>query len=660
MDKNNLPKNPPPGGFPPQGQNPPERTPEKREQVRPGGMPPMMGRPGGGGPPGMMMGAIEKPKNMWKTIKRIFLYLGSQKFALAGLISMVILTAMLSLLSPVLQATAIDTITFDEGASINVDFDKLTSTLIYMGILFAVSSCISLVQGLLSASLSQKTVKIMRKDMMSKMQDLQVKYFDTNTHGEIMSRLTNDVDNVSTCVSQTISSLFSGVITIVGSLSLMLYYSPFMTFISLAIIPAGIFATKKIMGKTRVYFANQQKRLGELNGHIEEMTTGQKTVIAFNRQKQAIEQFDEINRQLRRDSIFAQIFSGVIGPIMNVLGNLSFALVAIAGGVLMMNQAAITDSVVLTILCGSVSIGTIQLFINLSRQFSRPINELANQFNMIQSAIAGAERVFEVMDQQPETDSGTISLPQSNVKGDVEFRNVNFGYNPDKSVLKDFSIDVKTGQKIALVGSTGAGKTTVVNLLTRFYDINDGDIFLDGLNISDIKKDDLRKSIGIVLQDTVLFTGTIRDNIRYGRLDASDEEIKRAAVTANADSFISRLRDGYDTELSESGGNLSQGQRQLISIARAILADSKILILDEATSSVDTRTEMHIQQAMQELMKNRTCFIIAHRLSTIRNADNILVINDGCIVENGSHYELMEKRGAYYTLYQNQLSRTAV
>lgn len=615
-------------------------------------------RPFGGGGPRMMMGQpVEKPKNMWKTLKRIFAYLGAQKFALIGLISMVILTSVLSLISPVLQKEAINTITIDERVS--VDFEKLRLNLIYMGILFAVTSVISLVQGLLSASVSQKTVKIMRNDMMNKMQDLQVKYFDTNTHGELMSRLTNDVDNVSTCVSQSISSVFSGVITIAGSLAMMLYYSRLMTLISLAVVPAGIFVTKKITAKTRVYFKNQQTRLGGLNGHIEEMVTGQKEVIAFNRQQQSVETFDGINKQLRHDSILAQTFSGVIGPLMNVLSHLSFVCVAISGGILMINQAAIADNVFLTILCGNISIGTIQLFTNLSRQFSRPINELANQYNTIQSAIAGAERVFDVMDQPPETDSGTMILPQTDVKGDVEFKNVNFGYNPEKPVLKEFSIDVKTGQKIALVGPTGAGKTTVVNLLTRFYDIDGGDIFLDGVNIREIKKDDLRRSIGIVLQDTVLFTGTIYDNIRYGRLDASDEEIKQAAKTANAHGFISRLRDGYNTELSESGGNLSQGQRQLISIARAILADPKILILDEATSSVDTRTEMHIQQAMQELMKNRTCFIIAHRLSTIRNADNILVINNGMIAENGSHDELMARRGAYYTLYQNQQARTA-
>ena len=627
---------------------------------KPGGPPPgrQFGRPGGGpgggpGGPGGFGRQIEKPKDMWNTLKRIILYLSAQKYALLGLVAIVVVTSSLSLVMPVLQKEAINTITV--GEDVSIDFNRLTLYLAYMGALFGVTAAITYFQVRLSAYVSQKTVRTIRSDMMNKLQSLKVKYFDTNTHGEIMSRLTNDVDNISNSVSQSISSLFSSVVTLVGSLAMMLYYSRLMTIISLAAIPAGLFVTKIVSGKTRVYFREQQKGIGNLNGHIEEMVTGHKTVIAFNRQGRSIKQFDEMNDQLKRDSLRAQIFSGAIGPLMNVLSNLTFACVAIAGGLLMMNREAIEASVFLTVLCGSVSIGTIQLFINLSRQFSRPINELANQFNMIQSAIAGAERVFEILDQEPEPDAGELRLPLTDIKGDVEFKNVNFGYDPEKPVLIDFSIDVEAGKKIALVGHTGAGKTTVVNLLTRFYEIDGGDILLDGINILDIRKDDLRRAIGIVLQDTVLFTGTIRDNIRFGRLDATDGEIRQAAITANADGFISHLHDGYDTELSESGGNISQGQRQLISISRAVLADPKILILDEATSSVDTRTEMNIQKAMQELMKNRTCFIVAHRLSTIRNADNILVMDGGRIVESGVHDELMEKRGSYFKLYQTQL-----
>ena len=629
---------------------------EKKEAPpRPG--PRMMGgRPRG---PMMMMGApIEKPKDLWKTAKRLLMYLGAQKFALIGLVVAAVAASLLSLGMPVLQKEAINTITIKEG--LLIDFARLRTCLAGMGLLFIVTSSLTLSQGLLSASVSQNSVKAIRTDMMNKLQDLPVKYFDTNTHGELMSRLTNDVDNISMSMSQSLASFFSGAVTIIGSLAMMLYYSPLMTLISLAVVPAGILVTKAVSKKTRAYFSKQQQGLGELNGHIEEMVTGQKTVIAYNRQKHSIEQFDTINKRLRHDSILAQIFSGVIGPLMNVLGNLSFACVAIAGGVLMINRDAISASPWLTLLCGAISVGTIQLFINLSRQFSRPVNEMANQFNMIQSAIAGAERVFDVMDQPPERDDGTLPMPQAGIKGDVRFEAVDFSYEAEKPVLRDFSIGVETGRKIALVGPTGAGKTTVVNLLTRFYDIDGGRICLDGVDIRDIKKDDLRHSIGIVLQDTVLFTGTVRDNIRYGRLDATDGEIRQAAATANAHGFISRLRDGYDTELSESGGNLSQGERQLISIARAVLADPKILILDEATSSVDTRTEMRIQRAMQELMKNKTCFIIAHRLSTIRNADNILVIIDGHIAESGRHAELIAKRGAYYGLYQNQLAGTAI
>ncbi|MCL2093166.1 MAG: ABC transporter ATP-binding protein/permease [Treponema sp.] len=613
---------------------------------------------GGRGGPGMMMGQpVEKPKNLRGTLKRIIRYLGTQKYALTGLIIMVISSSALSLVMPVLQKDAINTISLSEG--LRVDFDSLTRILVQMGILFVITAVITLFQGLLAAAVSQKTVRVLRSDMMNKLQYLEVKFFDRRTHGEIMSRLTNDVDNISTSVSQSISSLFSGAVVIIGSLSMMLYYSRLLTIVSLIIVPMGIVITKKISSRTRVYFRNQQDRLGELNGHIEEMITGQKTVIAFNRQRHSIEQFDGINAHLRRESTLAQIFSTAIGPLMNVLNNLSFACLAITGGILIMNQDAIAASLWLRLLCGSISIGTIQLFINLSRQFARPLNELANQFNLIQSAIAGAERVFDLMDQEIERDTGTFAMLKQNVRGNVEFKEVDFGYEPNKPVLKSFSIDVKSGQKIALVGPTGAGKTTVVNLLTRFYDIEKGAVSLDGINIKDIKMDDLRRSIGIVLQDTVLFTGTISDNIRYGKLDASDAELKRAAITAYADGFINHLKNGYETELSESGSNLSQGQRQLISIARAVLADPRILILDEATSNVDTRTEMHIQQAMQDLMKGRTCFIIAHRLSTIRNADTILVIEGGHIAESGSHEELMEKQGAYYTLYQNQLSRTA-
>ena len=606
--------------------------------------PAMPGRPGGRGPGGPGMGMPkEKPKNGKKTLPRLLSYLGKSKALLIGMIAMVLLMTVTQLIGPTLQKEAIDSMTLVDG-QLHVDFETLKSSLISLAIVYAVGVVFNFFQGWFSATLSQQTVRKMRNDLFTKMSKLPVKYFDTHTHGELMSRLTNDVDNVSNTLSQSLSTLISSALTIVGSLSLMLWYSPLMTLISLIAIPLGLWLVNLISKKTRRFFKRQQETLGDLNGHIEEMVTGQKTVLAFSRSGIVVDEFDEINEKLRNYSVSAQIWGGIVGPVMNMIGNISFALVAISGGFLAAN--------------GIISVGTIQAFVQYSKQFTRPVSEVANQYAVIISALSGAERVFEVMDAVPEEDDGKNNyFNVSEVKGDVLFENVNFGYNEEKLVLKDFSIDVKAGQKIALVGPTGAGKTTVVNLITRFYDVNSGRISLDGVDLEEIPKDGLRSSIGIVLQDTVLFTGTIRDNIRFGRLDATDEEIVAAAKMAYADEFISRLPDGYDTELSEQGSNLSQGQRQLLSIARAILADPKILILDEATSSIDTRTEMHIQKAMIALMKGRTSFIIAHRLSTIRDADTILVIDGGRIAEQGSHNSLLKLNGHYKKLYDMQFSR---
>lgn len=603
------------------------------------------GRPGGGrGPGGPGMGMPrEKPKNSAKTLRRLLSYLGKSKALLIGMIMMVLLMTLTQLIGPMLQREAIDTMTITE-TNLHIDFDALIKTLTLMGIVYVIGVVFNFFQGWLSATLSQQTVRKMRNDLFTKMSKLPVKYFDTHTHGELMSRLTNDVDNVSNTLSQSLSTLISSALTVIGSLTMMLYFSPLMTLISLIAIPLGLWLVSLISKKTRKYFKRQQESLGEMNGHIEEMITGQKTVLAFSRTEIVIDEFDEINKKLRNYSIQAQIWGGVVGPVMNMIGNISFTLVAISGGLLAAN--------------GLISIGTIQAFVQYSKQFTRPVSEVANQYAMIQSALSGAERVFEVMDTIPEEDNGRNNpFEVSEVKGNVYFENVNFGYTEEKMVLKDFSINVKAGEKIALVGPTGAGKTTVVNLITRFYDINSGIITLDGVNIEELPKDGLRSSIGIVLQDTVLFTGTIRDNIRFGRLDATDEEIIAAAKMAYAHEFISRLPEGYDTELSEQGSNLSQGQRQLLSIARAILADPKILILDEATSSIDTRTEMHIQKAMITLMEGRTSFIIAHRLSTIRDADIILVLDGGQIVEKGSHASLLKQNGHYKKLYDMQFSR---
>jgi len=615
---------------------------ENRKMNAPQGGPGMRGPGGGGGPRGPMV--VEKPKNSKKTLIRLVKYLGASKYMLLSLIVLVVLSAITQLAGPVFQKEAIDNIAITETNS-SVNFNGLISALVGMGGVYLIGVLFSFLQGWIGAGLSQKTVRILRSDMFSKMSKLPVKYFDTNTHGELMSRLTNDIDNVSNALSQTITAIISSIITVCGALIMMLYYSPIMTVVALLVIPLVLFVSRSIIKKSRSLFKKQQEALGRLNGHIEEMITGQKTVEAFSRTNIVVDEFDQINADLRKFSIKAQIYGGTIGPVMNVIGNIGFVLVAISGGILASK--------------GMISIGVIQAFVQYSKQFTRPINEIANQYSTIQSALSSAERVFDVMDQIPETDdAANIPFDPETVKGDVVFKDVNFGYNPDKRVLKDFSINVKAGQKIALVGPTGAGKTTVVNLITRFYDIDSGEILLDGVNITELPKKGLRSCIGIVLQDTVLFTGTIKDNIRFGRLDATDEEIYEAAKMANADSFIRRLPDGYETQLSEQGSNLSQGQRQLLSIARAVLADPKILILDEATSSIDTRTEMHIQKAMISLMKGKTSFIIAHRLSTIRDADEILVIDGGRIVERGNHHELLEQKGHYWKLYQSQFTRS--
>ena len=602
------------------------------------------GRGAGGGPGMRGPLQVEKPKDSKNTLKRLFKYLGASKYMLIALVFLVILTALTQLAAPVFQKNAIDSIAITD-TNPTVNFNSLTLSLFGMAGIYLIGVVFNFLQGWIGAGLSQKTVRILRSDMFSKMSKLPVRYFDTNTHGELMSRLTNDIDNVSNALSQTVTAIIQSVITIIGAFAMMLYYSPIMTLVSLTVIPLVLFVTRSIVKRTRVLFKKQQEALGRLNGHVEEMITGQKTVEAFSRSGIVVEEFDAINKDLRKYSVKAQIFGGSIGPVMNVIGNISFVLVAISGGILAS--------------MGMLTVGVIQAFVQYSKQFTRPINEVANQYSTIQSALSSAERVFDVMDQIPESDEFSDKpFDVNSVKGDVVFNNVNFGYTPEKQVLKDFSINVKAGQKIALVGPTGAGKTTVVNLITRFYDIDSGEILLDGENIFELPKKGLRSCIGIVLQDTVLFTGTIKDNIRFGRLDATDEEIYAAAKTANADSFIRRLPDGYDTQLSEQGSNLSQGQRQLLSIARAVLADPKILILDEATSSIDTRTEMNIQKAMIRLMKGKTSFIIAHRLSTIRDADDILVIDGGRIVEKGDHQSLLDQKGHYWKLYQSQFTRS--
>lgn len=607
-------------------------------------MPPMGPKgPGGpGGPPGRHSRINgEKPKNGKKTLAKLLRYIGRSKYIFFALMAVMLIITGLNLAAPSIQQRAIDFITITEKR-LNVDLGGLGRSLVLLGVVYAASSVFTYLQGILSAKLSQYTVKTMRRDLFDNLVHLPIKYFDTHRHGDLMSRMTNDVENISTTISQSIGSLISGVLTVLGSFSIMMVYSPLLTLISLSTIFLTIIVSSVMTKFMRKYFMQQQILLGRINGHVEEMVTGYRTVVAYSKEQDAIDEFSSMNDELRRCGIRAQICGGVMGPLMNCISNFGFVLIAAFGGWFTMR--------------GMITVGTIQAFILYSKQFSRPINEIANQYANIQTAIAGAERIFEVMEAEHETDNGTSYFTAKNVKGDICFKDVVFGYEEGKTVLKGLDLDVKRGQKIAIVGATGSGKTTVVNLLTRFYDIDSGSITVDGVPITDIRMAELRRSIAIVLQDTVLFSGTIEDNIRYGKENASPEEVKAAAAHANADEFIECLPEGYATQLSEGGSNLSQGQRQLLAIARAVLADPPILILDEATSSVDTRTEMHIQSAMVALMKNRTSLIIAHRLSTIRDADKIVVIDGGRVAEMGSHDELIALGGCYYKLYQTQFA----
>lgn len=602
------------------------------------------GRPGG--PPGGPMAARvngEKPKNTKGTLTRILKYIGKNKIILISLLVLMVAITMIDVVGPMFQQKAIDTISFS-GGKLKVDLKSMGFYLIIMGVIFVISSIMTFFQGVLSAKLSQATVYSMRNDLFQKISKLPIKYTDTHRHGDIMSRMTNDVENVSNAISQSITSLFSAALTLVGVFSMMMYYSVIMTVIALFTIPLTIFISSKLAKFMRKYFVRQQRLLGQINGQVEEMITSYKTVVAYGKENEAVEKFGDISEDLRKCSISARVWGSIMGPIMNFLGNLQYVVLASVGGFLV-----ITGS-------GSMTVGKIQAMLQYSKNFSRPINMIASQYSSILTALAGAERIFEIMDSPDETDEGRAEIDIDNIQGSIEFKDIWFGYVEKEPVLKGLNLSVKSGEKIAIVGATGSGKTTIVNLLTRFYEVGGGTITIDGINITDIPKEQLRKMIAIVLQDTVLFGDTIRANIKYGSLDADDDKMRKAAKAAMADSFIERLPDGYDTMLTESGANLSQGQRQLLSIARAVLAEPKILILDEATSSVDTRTEMHIQQAMVNLMKGRTSLIIAHRLSTIRDADLIVVVKNGKIAESGNHEELIEKRGEYYKLYSKQFA----
>ena len=593
----------------------------------------------GRGPGGPMI--REKPKDAKGTLLKLIKYIGKSKYLVFTVMGTTILSTFLNLLGPSLQGQAIDAITITAGKA-SVDFDTLIRVLVMMMLVYLASAAIQMLQGIASAKITQTTVFTMRSDLFKKISYLPIGYTDTHAHGDIMSRMTNDVDNISMTLSSSISSLISAALTLIGAFSMLLYYDWRMAFISLITIPLTLLVSMNLSKFMRKYFVEKQVLLGQMNAQVEEMVTGYKTVIAYGKEKDACEEFAKISEEFRKCSIRANVWGGLMGPANNIINNLNYLIVAATG-------AYFTAT-------GAISVGDIQAILQYSRQLSMPINQIANQYASILTAIAGAERVFTILDTPNELDEGTDDMKVEDIRGDIEFNNINFSYIPGKQVLHNFNLKVKQGQKIALVGATGSGKTTVVNLLTRFYDVDSGEIKIDGVNINDIPKKTLRSAIAIVLQDTVLFHDTIGNNIRYGRLDATDEEIRRAAAMAESDDFIERLPEEYETILAEGGSNLSQGQRQLLSIARAVLADPKILILDEATSSVDTRTEMHIQQAMVALMKNRTSLIIAHRLSTIRDADIIIVMKDGTVMEAGNHDELLAQKGVYYGLYQNQFA----
>lgn len=598
----------------------------------------MIGGPNRGGFRGPRgMGPVVKPKDFKGTLMRLRRYFDSESRLLTIIFIFVIVDALLGMAVPYLIGRSIDSISAKNGA---VDFSLLAIMTGTLAAAYVADGGITFLQGWLMAGVSQRIVMNLRNSLFLKLQKLPISFFDTHTHGETMSRLSNDIDNVSSTISQSTTQLMSGIITITGSFVMMLVLSPALTLASVITVPMVFSLTRTIAKKTKVLFKDQQAELGKLNGHIEETISGFQIVKAFNHEEKVIEEFSEVNSKLCDVGIKAQICSGFMMPIMNVINNIGFAAVAGVGGALAVRNL--------------ITVGIIASFLSYSRQFSRPLNDLANIFNNLQSAVAGAERVFDILDEKEEQEDTEDAKVLENPKGHVVFENVSFGYNKDVFILKNISFDSEKGSSTALVGPTGAGKTTIVNLLTRFYDVSEGKILIDGRDIREYTRESLRKCFGIVLQDTYLFSGTIKENIKYGRLDATDEEMELAAQMANVDIFIKRLPNGYNTMLSENGGNLSQGQRQLLAIARAILANPSILILDEATSSVDTRTELHIQEAMLKLMKGRTSFIIAHRLSTIRESDTIMVIDGGEMVEKGNHENLIDKKGVYHNLYFNQ------
>lgn len=582
----------------------------------------------------------EKPKDFKTTMMKIYEYFRVEKKLLFLIFAFTIIDSLIVVTIPYIIGTSVDVI----AKSIDsIEFSKLIVMTSMLAGAYIADGTIILINSWLMAGISQRIVKTMRTDLFKKLQSLPISFFDTHSNGDIMSRLSNDIDNISSVIAQSTVQLFSGLISIIGTLIAMILLNITLTIVSLITVPLVFMLTKVIAKKTKVLFKDQQTYLGKLNGQIEESISGIEVVKAFNHEESLIEEFYNINEKLRKVGIKAQIWSGFLMPIMNVINNVGFVAIAWTGGILAVK--------------GIINVGMITSFISYSKQFTRPLNDLGNIFNNLQSGVAGAERVFDILAESEEVEDVENASALSDVQGEVIFDNVSFGYTKEKLILKNVSFRVEAGESIALVGPTGAGKTTIVNMVTRFYDVNAGTIYIDGSDIRNYKRDSLRKVFGIVLQDTYLFSGTIKENIRYGNPMAKDEEIIKASKMANAHSFIKRLPKGYDTVLEESGGNLSQGQKQLLTIARAILAKPSILILDEATSSVDTRTELKIQEAMLNVMEGHTTFIIAHRLSTIRDADRIMFIDDGMIVEEGNHEDLMKKKGRYFEMYNSQMKK---
>lgn len=575
-----------------------------------------------------------KPVKGRKTLRRLVSYLACDRTLLIVIGFLIIISIVANLLGSYMLRPIINDYIMPG------DFPGLVRMLLILGGIYLCGVAAVYIQYLLLNKIGQRTVTRMREDLFSKMERLPIKYFDTHQHGDLMSRYTNDIDRISDALTDSLSDMLSSALTVIGIFCLMLYISPILTVVTLITVPLMFLSAKGIVKRSRKYFKAQQESLGVINGYVEEMISGQKVVKVFGHEKKVEEDFDVLNQDLKGKSRYAQFFSGLMMPVMQNLNMLNYVVITIVGALLAIYRG--------------FDVGGLAAFLQYSRQFGRPINELASLYNSIQAAIAGAERIFEVIDEAPEKEDSPNAFALTDVKGDVRMEDVYFGYRPDKTILKGISLHVAPGCKIALVGETGAGKTTILNLLPRFFDIQSGKVTIDGHSIMNVQRESLRKSMAIVLQDTHLFTGTVRENIRFGRLNATDDEVVEAAKLTAAHSFIKRLPKGYDTLLENDGANLSQGQRQLLNIARAAVADPSILLLDEATSNIDTRSEILIQRGLDKLMEGRTSIIIAHRLSTVQNAHRILVLDHGQIIEQGTHQELLSMKGRYYSLYKEQ------